>query len=184
MLRWLCYKAVRWTEAMRQLQQDLRYSLRTARKNPGITLVVVVVLGLAISANTVIYSVVSAVLLTPLGYPRSERLVAIYGAAPTMGLSHLHVSPPEYAELRAMARSYSDLGAYMTTSLGLVSPDEPLQVSAAQATASLFATLRAKAQLGSLFTPAHEAPGAEPVMVLSDAIWHRAFASDPHVLGK
>jgi predicted permease len=169
---------------MNQLRQDLRYALRTAAKNPGITLVVIVVMGLAIGANTVIYTVVDAVLLTPLGYPQAESLVAIYGEAPTMGLSHLHLSPPEYTELRAMARSYSQMGAYMTTSLGLVSPDEPLQVSVAQTTASLFATLGARAQLGSLFTAASEVPGAEPVVVLSDALWRQAFSGDVHVLGK
>jgi putative ABC transport system permease protein len=164
--------------------QDLRFAWRMLARNPRLTLTAVTVLALALGANIVIFCVIQSVLLTPLRYPHSERLLAISGEVPELGLRRLHLSAPEVAELRRLARSYSDLGAYMTSAVAVISPDQPLDVTAAEVTASLLRTLGARAELGSLFQPSHEIANSEPVVVLSNGFWRRAFAADRGVLGR
>src|SRR5712671_3951658 len=103
---------------MQSLRQDLRYAFRTLVKSPGFTLIAVLTLGMAIGANTAIFSVVEKVLLRPVPYPEPQRLVEIFNTyfpqVPRGGLS-----PGDYADWREQAKSFSDMEAYAEVSQGL-----------------------------------------------------------------
>src|SRR5262245_31365794 len=92
--------------------QDARYGVRTMVKTPSVTLVAVLTLGLAIGANTAIFSVVNAVLLKPLPYKDPEQLVRVYTQFPSLKFDRFWLSRPEYFELRREAKSYSDIAAW------------------------------------------------------------------------
>jgi putative ABC transport system permease protein len=169
---------------MNAFGQDLRFAWRMLARSPRLTLTAVAVLALALAANMVIFCIVESVLLTPLRFPAAERLLAISGEVPELGLRRLRLSAPEYAELRRLAGSYSDIGAYLTSPVALSSPDRPLDATAAEVTASLLATLGARVEVGSLLHPNHEIADSEPVVVLSGDLWRRAFAADRSIVGR
>ena len=99
---------------MTGLVQDLKFGLRMLRKHPTFTAVAVLTLGLGIAANTVIFSVVNAVVLRPLPYPQPDRLVRLYSAFPTMSFDKFWISPPEYFDLVRESRSFAAIGAWNT----------------------------------------------------------------------
>jgi putative ABC transport system permease protein len=159
--------------------QDLRYALRTLRHNPGFTAVVVLTLALGIGANTAIFSAVDAVLLRPLPYPRSERLVEVTSSVvEPIGFG---VSYPDLLDLRGLTRDFSGVAAYSTQRYNLTGAGDPREVQAAFVTADLFDVLGVHPQIGASFTPAQE---HDPIALLSNALWATSFGRDPSILGK
>jgi len=165
-------------------QQDLRYSLRLLRRSPGFTAVAALTLALGIGANAAIFSVVDAVLLQPLPYRAPERLVSIYSKFTGMGFDHFWISPPEYQELRQLTRSFEDVGGYRNGPVNVSGKDQPLRVAATVATASALTTLGAPPERGRWFSAAEDEPHAEPVVLLGDDLWRRAFGADPRLVGR
>ena len=170
---------------MRNLLQDLRYGLRMVWKNPGFTLVAVAALALGIGANTAIFSVVNSVLLRALPYEDSERLVSLYttsqpDAVPTGPFSYL-----DYLDFRAQTEKLEHLAAFQQVGTVMsTGSDEPERVRGTEATASLFATLGARAALGRVYTEEEDREGAQGVVVISDGLWKRRFGSDPGVINR
>ncbi|HEY0782537.1 MAG TPA: ABC transporter permease, partial [Thermoanaerobaculia bacterium] len=160
---------------MKSLGQDLRYAARLLARSPGFTAIAVFTLALGIGASTAIFSVVKAVLLTPLPYADPARLVAVYSQFPSMKFDRFWLSPPEFLELSEREQSFGSLGAYTTGSVNVTGRDEPVRVNAIFATASLLETLGVPMQLGRTYTSAEDAPKTDPVILLSDALWRRAF---------
>jgi predicted permease len=169
---------------MPQLLQDLRYSLRLLRRSPGFTAVAALTLALGIGANAAIFSVVNAVLLQPLPYRAPERLVSIYSKFTNQGFDHFWISPPEYQELRQMARGFEDMGGFRNGPVNVSGRDQPLRVAATVATASALATLGVPPERGRWFSAAEDEPHAEPVVLLGDDLWRRAFGADPRLVGR
>src|SRR4051812_25354618 len=97
---------------MRSLLQDVRFGLRVLWKRPGFTAVAVAVLALGVGANTALFSVVNAVLLRPLSYPGSERVVAFVGVNPSKSITLSNLSAPDFADWKAQARSFEALSIY------------------------------------------------------------------------
>ena len=164
--------------------QDLRYSLRLLARSPGFTAVAVLTLALGIGANAAIFSVVNAVLLEPLPYRAPQRLVSIYSKFTNQGFDHFWISPPEYLELRQMAASFEDMGGYRNQAVNVSGKERPLRVDATFATASTLTTLGVPAERGRWFSAAEDQPHAEPVALLGDALWRRAFGGDPGLVGR
>ncbi len=164
--------------------QDVRYSLRLLARSPGFTAVAVLTLALGIGANAAIFSVVNAVLLQPLPYRAPERLVSIYSKFTNQGFDHFWISPPEYLELRQMAASFEDMGGYRNQAVNVSGKERPLRVTAVYATASTLSTLGVPAERGRWFSAAEDRPHAEPVVLLGDALWRRAFGADPGLVGR
>jgi predicted permease len=160
------------------LFQDVRLSVRAMLRTPSFTLTAVVVLALGIGATTAIFSVVDAVLLRPLAYRDSGRLVTIlmYGTGP--------VSVANYVDWRDQSRSFSTMGAADYWSPNLTGVDSPEHITGLKVTQSLFPMLGVEPMLGRLFLEGEDKDGADREVILSHQLWQRRFSSDPNVLGK
>jgi len=169
---------------MKSLLQDLHYAGRLLLRSPGFTLLAAITLALGIGANAAIFSVANAVLLKPLPYPDSGRLAIVYSQFPTMKFDHFWVDPVEFTEYHERNQSFSDLGAYRSTFANVAGRDEPVRVQAAVASAGLLSALNVRPELGHFYTPAEDLPNVEKVVVLSDALWRRAFGADRGILGR
>ncbi|HEV7518170.1 MAG TPA: ABC transporter permease [Thermoanaerobaculia bacterium] len=169
---------------MERLLDDLRYAARTLRKSPGFTAVAVLTLALGIGANTAIWSLVHAVLLTPLPIAGADRVVKLAATIRRDGLELRSVSYPDFADWRQAARSFSDMAAWSNTSFTLTGGPEPERVEGEMVSASYFPVLGTKAVLGRTFRPEEDAtPGTHPVAVIGHDFWQRRFAGSRAAVG-
>jgi putative ABC transport system permease protein len=167
---------------MRILWQDLRYGVRTFLKQPGFTLVAVLTLTLGIGANSVIFSVVNAVLLRPLSFKEPEQLIRIWETLPQGGTGTASV--PNLKDWRDQNDVFTQVAGYMTPSFNLQNQDSPERVSGATVTTDFFNVLGVPPQLGRTFREGEDQPGNHRVVVLSNQLWQRNFSSDPRIVGK
>jgi len=159
---------------------DLRFALRTLLKSPAFTVVAVLALALGIGANAALFSVINAVLLKPLPYPDSARLVRIFE---TFTHGYGSVSTPNFFDWRRQNHVFDHLEAFSNGSLNLQSGGEPERIPSVVATAGLFEMLGAKPMLGRTFLPDEDQPGKPQVVVMSERLWRRRFGADPKLLG-
>ncbi|NNB96853.1 ABC transporter permease [Corallococcus exiguus] len=165
--------------------QDARFALRTFIKKPGFTLVAVFCLALGIGANAAIFSVVDAVLLKPLPYPQPERLVRLFETMPERGPDWKgSVSWPNYRDWAEQTRSFDGVAAYSLQGRNLNTPEGAERLQSIEATANLLPVLGVSPLLGRSFAPGEDAPGAPPVMLVSEGLWKRRFAADPRLVGQ
>jgi putative ABC transport system permease protein len=163
---------------------DLRFALRTLRKNPGFAVVVLLTLALGIGANAAIFSVVDAVVLRPLPYRDADRLVVVWGNLHRPGVEEIPGSAGEYVDYRDGSRVLEQVAAYDTVGFNLTGGAAPERVEGAVVTASLFPLLGAGAEIGRTFATAEEQPGRGQVALISHALWARRFGSDRAVVGR
>src|SRR5258706_14646743 len=166
---------------MTKLFHDLRFALRTFRKNPGFTAAVVATLALGIGANTAIFTVLKSVLLDPLPFPRSERLVHLAGTRADR--SETSISYPDYLDWRDQNRVFESLAAFSGKSTTLAG-EVPERLNAHVVSGNFFSTLGARTELGRMFRPEDDLPGSPAIAVLSDELWRRRFAADPAIVGR
>jgi predicted permease len=168
---------------MDTLLTDLRFAVRTLRRNPVFTLITVLTLALGIGANTAIFSVVNGVLLRPLDYPRPERLVFITTQFPTLGFDQFWMSVPEYAEFREHTQAFSSVGGYSVgaANLGTSPPSRPVR---ALVTPDLMPTLGTPPLHGRWFEADDGRPGAAPVVILSWETWQSEYGGDAGIVGQ
>ena len=161
---------------------DIRFGARMLRRSPGFTAVAILTLALGIGANTAIFSVVNAVLLQPLPYPKASRLALIWSqwGKETRGPA----SGPELMELRKRCRAFEEIGGIWPTSGTLTGTAEPEQVRLALTTANFLPLLAGKPQLGRFFAPGEDRRGAPPQMILTDGLWRRRFGANPGIIGQ
>jgi predicted permease len=177
------YREQRGVFNMETLLQDVRYGLRQLRRNPGFALVAALTLALGIGANTAIFSVVNAVVLRPLPYAHSDRLVWITESIPAFKAEI--ASGADYVDWKDQNRTLDRIAAYDPSSeFNLTGRGTPARVHGANVTANFFATLDVEPQLGRGFTPEEDRPNGRKVVVLMHPFWQQHFGSDPHVLGQ
>jgi predicted permease len=169
---------------MTTLLQDVRYALRLLRTNPGFTVVAVLSLALGVGANTAIFSIVNAVLLRPLPYRDSDRLVRIYFNQPGIGLRDVAFSKPEMDDLRTRAGVFEDVTPVLEGSDIMTGAKQPERLEGLSGSFSYFSMLGATPQIGRLFGPQDFTPGFASVVVISDGLWRRGYGADPNVLGR
>ena len=169
---------------MDTLLQDIRYGIRTLIKNPGFTGVAVLALALGIGANTAIFSVVNSVLLRPLPFEQSDRLVMVWEKRLQLGRIRNPVSPPDFSDWRAQNQVFEDMAAYVGQGFNLGATTEPERIQGAGVSPSLFSVLRAQPRIGRVFEPEEDKPSSDRVAIISSGLWQRSFASDPNIVGK
>ena len=160
---------------------DLRYALRSLRKQPGFAAVVVITLALGIGASTAIFSVVNAVLLRPLPFPNSDRLHVIWGNYRTLNIERLTAKAAEYDDYARQTQVFDAVAAYSNASFNMSGGTEPERIRGAYVSANLFPMLEAQAAAGRVFTTAEQ---QDRVVVLSDGFWQRRFAGDRNVINQ
>ena len=166
------------------LTRNTRYALRALRRQPGYVAAVVVTLGLGIGANTAMFSVLDGVLLKPLPYPGSDRLVLIKEAAPLAGQEEVGVSIRELYDYREQLKDFDGIVEFHAMSFDLVNRGEPDRVSTGVVSANFFDVLRVRPVIGRTFVPSDEGHGAEAVLVLSYEYWQTRFGGDPKIIGQ
>jgi putative ABC transport system permease protein len=165
---------------MQKMWQDLRYGARMLLKNPAITFVVILALALGVGANTAIFSVVDAVLLRPLPYPESDRLVFLNETSKSM--DEISVSYPNFTDWRNQNHVFEKIGVYNRGSYNLTGSGEAERIVTGQVSADMFAALRVNPLMGRLFTNDEDKPGATPVVLLSYPLWQRRFGGQASIL--
>jgi putative ABC transport system permease protein len=154
------------------------------RRAPGFTALCVLTLGVAIGADTAVFSLVDAVLLRPLPYPRADRLVGLWHTLPALGLKQVGQSDATYLLYRAHRHALAEMAIYRAGLVNLTGGDAPERVPSARVTSTLFTVLGVAPVLGRGFAAAEERPGAPPVVLLSDRLWRRRLGGDPRALGR
>ncbi len=164
--------------------KDFRFAWRGLARSPGFALVAILTLALGIGASTAVFTLVDGVLLRPLPYPAPDRLVSLDHEG-RGGEDELPISPGLYVLYQEHARTLSSLAMYQGVVANIVGDDgEAERVDGQAVTPSLFDVLRVPPAMGrGLLAPDGES-GAEPVMVLSDALWRTMFGRDPGVVGQ
>ncbi|MFN2567400.1 MAG: ADOP family duplicated permease [Gemmatimonadaceae bacterium] len=172
----------RAAEYVDSARQDLRYAVRVLRRSPGFAAAAVVTLALGIGANAAIFSLVNAVLLRPLPYHEPERLVRLWETTP-QGAQRNVVSPGNYLDWRARAKSFAALGAHTWShGIALAGEGEPRRVMTTGVTPSLLAAIGVVPMVGRLF--GDEEARAADVVLLSDGLWRTHFGADRRVIGR
>jgi len=167
-------------------RNDLRYSLRALRREPGFAVAAILTVALGVGANTAVFSIVNGVLLRPLPYAQPERLVALREVVPAMVQTYptLPVSARHLVEWRTRATSFERLSAMEPGTVTLTNGGEPEQLDSMRVSADMFRTLGVQAALGRTFLDGEDQEGRNDVAVLSDSLWRRRFHADPGIAGR
>ena len=166
------------------LRQDARYAFRVAKRFPAFTTIVVLTLGIAIGANTAIFSVVDTVLLRPLPFPRGDELVLLYAQNPDKSAPRFSVSYADFLDWQKQTRSFTDISAYATSSLTFVSGDDAQRLAGLSVTSNFFDVLGAHPRFGRLFHTKDLPAETDNEIVLTHAFWQRQLGSDSTIIGR
>jgi len=167
---------------MRSLISHLRYTIRLLLKSPGFTITTILIMGLAIGANTAIFSLVDAVLLKSLPYPDPGKLVALSENSPLY--PNISLDYPDYLDWRANQHSFEDIAVFRRDSFNLTGNGDPERVTGAFVTASYFRVLGVGPAIGRTFTETDDHSGGAGAILLSDRFWRNRFAADPKIIGR
>lgn len=162
----------------------MRYGLRLLLRHPGFALCSVLTLALAIAVNGAVFSVLNGVLLRELPYPDGGRIVTVWQANPSRGLSRQLVSIPDYLDWRENGRAFETLAGWNFQYFNLSGSDEPERVQGLKVTAGFFSILGVNAAIGRTFLSSEERPGSDRVAVLSNRVWRQRFGGEPGVVGR
>jgi predicted permease len=181
------YRDIALFRIFEELWQDLRYGARMLLKTPGFTAAAALTLALGIGANTAVFSVVYATLLKPLPYPEAERIYSVEIVIPEemreWGTSFTN-RIQDYLEWRKASTSFSSIAALRPGGWNLTGNGEPERVGGANVSTNFFEFLGVPPALGRGFVPGEETPGADNVVVISDALWRRRYGADPNLVGR
>jgi len=166
---------------MHKTFHDLKYALRLMRRNKLMSAIAIATLAIGIGATTSIFSVVYGVLLRPLPYPGSERLVAILERQPKMVLS---VAYPDYEDIRGRVRSFEAFTAGQRASYNLTGMGEAERVQGRMVSSTFFSTFGVHIPIGRDFRPEDDRESASPTAILSYGFWQRRFGGDRGVIGR
>jgi putative ABC transport system permease protein len=153
------------------------------RRSPGFAIVAVLTLAIGIGANAAIFSVVNSVILRPLPFPESQRIVWIWETDLNRNVRRGTASQAEFLDWRDRNHSFEELAAWRELFFTLTGNGEPEQNWGAQVSGNFFRLFRVKPVLGRDFLAEEEQPGHERVVMLSYALWQRRYGGDPSILG-
>src|SRR5713226_2862789 len=151
---------------METLFKDIRYGIRSLLKRPGLVVIAVITLALGIGANTAMFTVVNAVLLRPLSYPESERLVVLEGINPAKGITQSNMSVPDFADWQNQNQVFEQMAGFITGGVLLNNGDETERVHGTAVTADFFTLFQTPSLLGRTLQPDDAQAGRDPVAVI------------------
>jgi predicted permease len=167
---------------------DVKFAFRRLRKSPGFALTVLLTLAIGIGANAAVFSVINRVLLEPLPYPDSDRLIALWLNAPGGGLANfssgLQLSPSMYFTFARYNRSFQSIGIWTMQNANVTGLAQPEEVHAALVSDGVLQTLDVRPALGRWFSSADQDPHGAPTVMLSYGYWQRRFGGDRSVIGR
>jgi putative ABC transport system permease protein len=163
--------------------QDLRHALRVMRNDAAATATAIVILALGIGSTTAVFTLVNGILVRPLPYPGSDRIVAVDEYQKETD-SPGNVAFPNYQDLRARTRLLEDLGVFSEGLRTIRGEGDAETVPGAQISDGVFSILRVKPILGRVFTREEDVPNGPKVVVISEELWKRRYAGDPGILGR
>ena len=169
---------------MASFVQDLRYALRMLFKSPGFTMVAVLTLALGIGANVAIFSVVYAVVLRPLPFPHPEQLVRVFDDLRGSNEQDVGMSAPELWDLQDRSGVFQDISAVAPSNSAVGGGDRTVRAESLVTSPDYFDLLRAKPQLGRVYTSQDGVPGFLEPLVISNGFWRRNYGSDPKIIGR
>ena len=164
------------------LRQDLRYVARTLTRSPGLAITAVAIVALGIGAVTAAFTVADFVLIRPLPYRDPGRLVQLWETTP--GYSAMELSPLNFRDWMASARSFESAGVSHSEALTMIAGGEPRRFAGAALSAGVLPTMGVSPLFGRPFSAADDAPGAPGTILLGYRLWQTAFGGDPAVLGR
>jgi putative ABC transport system permease protein len=172
---------------MDSLIRDTRHAVRLLLKSPAFAITAVAILGLGIGANAAIFSVVNAVVLRPLPFPDSSRIVRVWHTPPReqfSGIPTFSVSPANYLDWKAQSTAFERLAIYRFRVANLSGRGEPDALRGATVSAEFFDVLRVQPLLGRLLTSGDDDVATSKVVVLGEAVWKSRFGGDPTIVGR
>ena len=169
---------------MNALFQDVHYALRRFRKNPGFTVIAVLILALGIGANTAIFSAVYAVLLRPLPFKDASRLVFVRKQNPSRGWTRNPISPPEVLAWRDQSGAFEDMAALTDRSCVLTGTQETEADPCEVISSNLFSVLGVSSFRGRAFSSDEDKAEGPRVALVSYGLWRRRFGGDEGVIGR
>lgn len=163
--------------------KDLAFAARHLVKSPGLTLLAIVTLGLGLGVNTAMFSILESYTITPLPYPDSGRLDAIYRATPQHPDGS--IAPADFLELQRHQEGYGEVAAGAVARASFSEPGQPAEpVSGYRVTRNFFAVLQVQPQLGRDFRPGEDLPGNDHILLISDRCWKKRFGGDAGIIGR
>lgn len=169
---------------MNTWMQDVRFALRSFRKNPGFTLAAILSLAIGIGANTSIFSVANALLLRPLPYDSPDRLVILWNRSPGLNITQDWFSVAQYFDIKTAHHGFEQVAIAIGGNYNLTGQGDPERVGVVRVSSNLLPMLGARPALGRLLTPDEDSPGRPSTAVLTHGMWARRFGRDPHMIGK
>src|SRR5215471_6664264 len=163
--------------------EDLRYALRQLRKSPGFTAVAVITLTLGIGANTAIFSVVNAVLLRPLPYPKAHQLVMVWEQNPHRGWFENIVSGQNFLNWRKQNQVFDGMAAFESNFFNITGNHPAEEIAGERVSANLFSVLGVQPLRGRLFLP-EENTQDKTAVILSYGLWQQRYGGDPDLVGQ
>jgi predicted permease len=172
-------------EVLRTGLRDARIAIRQLRRTPGFTTVAILTLGLAIGANTAIFSVINSVLLAPLPFTAADRLVVAWETDRSSGTVREPASYPDYVDFVQRAHTLDRIEAVLGGDVSLTTDGgDPVRLSSMGVTHGYFDLTGTSPLLGRLFNATDDEPGAAHVVVISEPFWRASFAADRSVIGR
>lgn len=163
---------------------DLTYALRTIRRAPLLSGVIVISLAIGIGANTAMFSVADSLFLKPLPYPEPERLGLLFLRIPGLGIQRDWLSPGEFVDIRSENKWFSEMSIAIGDSFNVTGHGEPMRAEGLWASSSLFHLLGAKAHIGRILLPEDDQPGKPLTAVMTYDAWKRQFGGDSSIIGR
>jgi len=162
---------------------DLKFALRQLRKAPAFTVTAVATVAICLGANLAIFAAIDSILLRPLPFPQSDRLVTIFNTYPKAGVDNDGASITNYYERRGNIPAFSSLSMYMERAETVGDPGSMQQEEIVRISPEFFTTLGVSPAIGRNFTDEETDP-QKNVIILTDAFWRQRFNSDPNILGR
>lgn len=163
---------------------DLRLALRRLRRSPGFASTVLLTLAIGIGANTAVFSVVESILLKPLDYPHSDRLLGVWYKAPGISIPKLGIAPYLYFVNREQSRTLEDIGMVAAGFYSMTGGAQPERVPALQVTDGALSILGVQPVYGRFFNRRDGLPNVPKTAVVTYGFWQRHFGGDPSVVGR